>query len=795
MNKAVCLTLLVALAAIPALGAENENLVLNRAHSYFPMPEYYDSQDPDDYRQLTDGVTQYAGNMWMNKSCVGWAAGVDVPVVMLFDLGEEATLDELRFNTCGGGGAGVVEIGLRVFMSLDDKTYVPAAAHRAPTPQEGQSDRFGVQIKVPLGAARARYVAIAAMAPAPFYFVFVDEIEISGRRPADPRSQLPVQSALTASGAQGLQEVLAGGKRAGKLMAYLTAPVARHIKSWPAAHAEAQQRELQAARQRASSESENYDKIRADLTASHRDRARQVYGRDTLVWETAPDDAATMLSMPLTLRPAQSASVHTAINALEATALGAANLTDEAQPLIVSLSGGRAGGPIVTPRVGRYCETTNARYVPDPLLLTDSPVVIPSGESRLVWISVDSGGIEPGLYDYDIDIRIGRAAHRVPLKVHVHNVTLTRETPIWTGNWADLNNGEHPLFPAVRQSMLEHRITIGAGGGVWPLPKRDENGDLIHPIQMDTSDLKKFIAFHKDFPRLTIFIAFHQSLARPQRDWFGPVEWMSDGFKEVFRVWMSTIIKTFKDGGRDYDEFAIMMFDETLHNRVAETCRLAHEVDPNVRIMITHSQATVEATRHMVDAGMNIFAHHAVRVGHDNGPDGYELLRTGGRELWFYGAADAAYGGGKERDPLGFFRYLHWTAFHHGATGVHFWNMLHNNGSSPIWDPETVEQNYWPMVYPNHPRYPTPSADVKTAEQVIPSRRWEYVRMGIEDYMLLKMARDHIDERGEADTEAKRKLNEIVKTVIANRDADRALFRAKRRELLELVEVLAAEAK
>ena len=44
------------------------------------------------------------------------------------------------------------------------------------------------------------------------------------------------------------------------------------------------------------------------------------------------------------------------------------------------------------------------------------------------------------------------------------------------------------------------------------------------------------------------------------------------------------------------------------------------------------------------------------------------------------------------------------------------------------------------MVYPNHPRYPKPPKDVHTAEQVIPSRRWEYVRMGIEDYMLLKMA-------------------------------------------------------
>jgi len=774
------------LAASPAFGAD-ENLVLNSPYSYFPVPAYYGSTDADDDKQLTDGVTEYAGGMWTNTSCVGWGLGLDVPAVILFDLGEEATVNELRFNTCGGGSADVVEVGLRIFMSLDDKTYVPGATHTAPTPEEGANDRFGIQIKVPLGGARARYVAIAAMAPAPFYFVFVDEIEIYGHRPADARSQLPVQSALTASGAQQVQELLAGGKRAGNLMEYLTRPVARHIENWPAGHAEAQRRELRAARQEAITGSRHYDQIRAEFTAGHRDRARQVYGRDTLVWETFPDDAATMLSMPLTPRPAQRASVHTAVNALEATALGAANLTDEAQPLMIAITGTHKGGPTITPRVGRYCRTTNARYIPDPLLLTDSPVVIPSGESRLVWIGVESTGAMPGVYDYNVSINIGEAVHRIPLKVHVHNVTLSRETPIWTGNWSDLNNGEHPLFPAVRRSMLDHRLTIGAGGGVWPQPEKDDTGNLVRPFRIDTSDLRKFIAFHKDFPRLTIFIAFHQHHEPPQRDWFGPVGWMTEDFREVFRVWMSTIIETFKDGGRDYDEFAIMMFDETLDPKVAQVCRLAHEVDPNVRIMITHSPADIDGVRHMVDAGMNIFVHHAVRIGYD-APDGYELLRTGGRELWFYGAADAAYGGGKERDPLGFFRYLHWTAFRHGATGVHFWNMLHNNGSSPIWEPETVEQNYWPMVYPNHPRYPEPPRDVQTAEQVIPSRRWEYVRMGIEDYMLLTMARDRIVERG--DGASKRTLDKILKTVIVNRDTDRALFRARRRELLELVEEL-----
>ena len=234
------------------------------------------------------------------------------------------------------------------------------------------------------------------MAPPPFYFVFVDEVEILGRILADAGSQLPVQSALAASGAQQLQEVLAGGKRAGKLMAYLTGPVERQIASWPADQATAQRQELEVARQMASAHGKEYEQIRAEFTARHLDRARDVYGRETLVWETAPDERFTMLSLPDEINPPQRATVHTAINALEATALGVANLTNSTQLLRVKISGNPDGGPAVTPRVGRFSETTNARYVPDALLLTDSPHVIPPGASKLVWIGIESTGAKPG---------------------------------------------------------------------------------------------------------------------------------------------------------------------------------------------------------------------------------------------------------------------------------------------------------------------------------------------------------------------------------------------------------------
>jgi len=780
------------LAGSPAFAENSTNLILHRPYAYWPIPEYYDSHDPEnDPVHLTDGVTRYTGGMWMNKSTVGWTPGVDVPVVIQFDLGEEATLDELVFNTCGGGGADVVEVGVRVFVSLDDKNYIPAAEHVAPPAEAAGNERTGVQIRLPLNSARARYVALASKAPPPFYFVFVDEIEIHGRIPADPASSLPVLAAVPASGAKGLQGALSGGTRAVNLLKDMTAPMKKHMRSWPAELAESQRKDLAAAKQRAVKESDKLPEIRAEVTKNHRVRARRVYGVDTLVWETVPDEKFTMLSLPTTIKPAQQASVHTVVNALEATALGVANLSKSEQPLKINVREEHEGGPTITPRVARFFVTTNAQIFPDALLLTDSPRVIPSGESVLVWLEVESEGAKPGRYEYEVSVRVGDAAHEIPLSVHVHDVTLTLETPLATGNWSDLNDAEFAMAIPVREEMLANRITIGAGGGVWPQPKKNEQGEVIRPVELDTTALDKFIAFHKDFPQLSIFIGFNQHIALPTYDWFGDVTWMDDEFKAIFREWIGGIIDRFKAGGRDYDEFMIMIFDETLSPKVAQTCELVHTVDPNVRMKMTMPQASKASVAHVVAAGMNVFNHHAIRVGYDNAPDGYPILSSGGRELHFYGAADAAFGSGKERDPLGFFRYLHWTAFLHGATGVHFWNMLHNNGTSPIWEDEDIGQVYWPMVYPiGPPRYQKPPPDVQTAEQVVPSRRWRYVRMGIEDYMLLKMAQERIEELGENGAAHQQALDGIIKTVAVNRDSDRELFRRKRRELVELVEML-----
>jgi hypothetical protein len=794
MKKRFLTTLGLLALAVTAARADERNLVLHRPYELWPEPSYGECTDPDDGVQLTDGFKN--GSSWRQKPTVGWSHPAKGLAVIWFDLGEPATLSELKFYTVGGGAADVVDVGLRVFVSLDNQDFVPAGERPGPGPAEANREiSRPITMSVPLKGAKARYVAVAAQAPTPYYYEFVDEIEVLGTIPADPRSILPIQAALSGSGAKGVRYALTGGGREAWLMKSLLAPVGRHAACWPPEAARRQQEDSKEFVERslrefrddtAAKASGNYDALRAEATERHRVLARGVYKADAVVWEVIPDDEFGMLSLPDTLKPAAKASIDTVVNALEAAALGAANLTEQSQPLEVTVTGGGRGAPLVTPRIARFFVTGNARYVPDALLATDSPQVIPAGEARLIWLGAESTDARPGSYRYRVRVRVGGQTRNVALRVRVHNVTLSKQTPLSTGNWSDLNTGDGDGLRQVRDDMLAHRITVGACAGV-ALPSReaakDGQGNLIRPLQIDFTALDKCLDFHKGFPQFSLFYPMEPSRTDPAYDWFGSAPWMSDEFKAIFKEWLVQVVARITSKGRGYDGFYFQIFDETMDSKVAEICRLVHSADPKVRMMIT-SSAELSSVRELVDAGMNIFVYHAPLLGYDNAPDGFPLLRSGGRELWFYHAALPSLGSGRDRDPLGGYRLHHWLAFRHGATGVHFWNQLHNSTSG--WMDETSTAPFWPQVYLVGADTPP---DVKTAETVIPSRRWEYQRMGIEDYMLLKVAQERIDTLGAAGGAYRQTLDGIVKAVLTA-PKDRTLFRQQRGALLALLDEL-----
>ncbi len=204
----VCLLIL----GISNVQGADQNLILNAPYSYYPNPEYSYTTDAGDKTDLTNGkALSTIKTMWKVKSTVGWVSKPDTPIVILFELKQEATLSELTFNTVGGGGAGIRDPEIAIYASLDNKNYIPLAKLAASAVPKKETT-YLLKKKIPLEGARAKYIAVVATPPAPSYFVFADEIELFGKIPATASSHLPNAPTILASSAKELQEIFKKGR-------------------------------------------------------------------------------------------------------------------------------------------------------------------------------------------------------------------------------------------------------------------------------------------------------------------------------------------------------------------------------------------------------------------------------------------------------------------------------------------------------------------------------------------------------------------------------------------------------
>ena len=162
---------------IPTL-KQDVNLLAGKVALYDPIPRYGLTTDANDPKDLTDGHT----NTWQihfYKSSVGWYG--EFYVSILFDLGKETDIGEIRLHTSQGHGGVHLPEELLVmagnspdeFTILDDMI---ASNPNLPTYEEGPKV-FWVAAKNK--HVRARYLKFIAAPHKDSTFFFVDEVYVS----------------------------------------------------------------------------------------------------------------------------------------------------------------------------------------------------------------------------------------------------------------------------------------------------------------------------------------------------------------------------------------------------------------------------------------------------------------------------------------------------------------------------------------------------------------------------------------------------------------------------------------
>ena len=127
-----------------------------------------------------------------------------------------------------------------------------------------------------------------------------------------------------------------------------------------------------------------------------------------------------------------------------------------------------------------------------------------------------------------------------------------------------------------------------------------------------------------------------------------------------------------------------------------------------------------------------------------------------------------------QADPYRYYRSAIWQAWNEGMTGFGYW-IYSGRGAWNYFGVPGVTEGGYAVVY-DSTRLDTPP-EVSSQELIVPSKRWEATREGVEDYTYLWMLRSAIDNSSlppgsSLIVDAENTLATWVQTVVDNQDTD-----------------------
>lgn len=410
---------------------------------------------------------------------------------------------------------------------------------------------------------------------------------------------------------------------------------------------------------------------------------------------------------------------------VESAALNVWNFSGAPRTLRITLSGLKNGetaieAPVIIREVIEV-GTQNALMRADalPTISESGTIVVPAWGARQVWFEIHTEGLAPGEWTGEVrlkDLALTSGEVTAPLTVTVWPVAQSREHVFHFCGWSDTRP------PGVLEDMLSHGMNVFTDARAVPF-EYDEQGAIVYA---DFSELDEYMA-----TRAPHGTAMFHSLVRLS----GPAESFDPIWKRAYIAAVRQFTAHVHAIGFGYGDFTYYPVDEPgledgrNVDRFMQWAPLTREADPNIRIYTNPVGLPIEWLERM-DPYVDIYAPLHSGFWHQDPKmqEHVELMHSGDRELWTYHCSHNA----KIICPLGYNRAQMWNCFNDGHTGGGLWTYY--NRSESGWHVGTYDYN---LVYsgPDGP---------------IPSKRWEAVRDGTEDYSML-MALKSAAARPDAD--------------------------------------------
>lgn len=424
-------------------------------------------------------------------------------------------------------------------------------------------------------------------------------------------------------------------------------------------------------------------------------------------------------------------------NEYESASFVLTNLTDDPREFSVSI------GPSalrVVLRQAVWITSFAGSKVNDALPLLDGKLVVPSGESREVWLTVNSRAVEPGEYRTTITVSSpGLPERAIALVAKVYPVTLPDDRPIYCYYWdyvvptwitPDKAN-------ALMLDLKDHYVNV-AIAHPWSTPRLqlDAGGKLLR----DYAELDKALEAYKTLdPDMIVFNWGAENYIETPGGNMAAVKFMSDEWKSLFREWLTGWVEHMKELGYGYERYAMYPYDESLRPAVCDMVKLTKQVDPKVQVFVNNTGSTSEEVANIapyVDIWCPYLYDYLNNPPYDRNRETKEvaaqLLKKSQRLFWTY--ANPPGNTPEEAPPYRDYRLAPWKSWNAGTMGFGYW----------IYDYKTHWNSYksedgpnWAVVYFSDA--PDAPAGLSKKEIVVTSKRWEATREGIEDCVYLQM--------------------------------------------------------
>ena len=362
-------------------------------------------------------------------------------------------------------------------------------------------------------------------------------------------------------------------------------------------------------------------------------------------------------------------------------------------------------------------------FDPLPELDDGRTLTLPADEARQVWLTIDTHGLKPGTHE--LTLYLGSLAkpptiRTALIRIEVWPVELPEDV-FAKMNWASFNPSE--TSGQARKDMIDHGVSVIYGP---PLPHVPVDAAGNRAGEVDWSEFDRTLARVPSYFTLL---------------WGGPppCKWpegtapKEDSPEHIagFKTAIHELASHLSAKGFGYRQWAFYPMDEpwntgfTLIPQLRRFCQRVKESDPKAQVYADPAGLVRVEYLNEFKGLIDVWQPELNLLKRD--PKLLEWFHANARRLWAYEAPGPA----KDLLPLSHYRAYAWFAVRFDLEGVGYWVYR-------------GEDNWWTALPGAVASTTDYSAVYQTNDLVVPSRRWEADRDGVEDYRAVYLLRDEI---------------------------------------------------